>query len=202
MSVPERRAVSSYSFETAPGKPCANSHSARRSDESAVLRSAACGRSSPSATPITLNTATVLRQQGLRLVFRDPVLTHLRHSTLPGSPAATVPERGRCALPSASSPLPSSPQAACTAAPRASGQCPAPPSTDPPPKAEDRRRSLSKVHGLSREPLTRRPLVMSTLIKNHCPEKSSIFVFSNYTIVWKISLIDQNMSFIQMRSQK
>ena len=87
-------------------------------------------------------------------VFRDPVLTHLRHSTLPGSPAATVSERGRCSLPSASSPLPSSPQAACTAAPRASGQCPAPPSTDPPPKAEDRRRSLSKVHGLSREPLT------------------------------------------------
>ena len=87
-------------------------------------------------------------------VFRDPVLTHLRHSTLPGSPAATVSGRGRCALPSASSPLPSSPQAACTAAPRASGQCPAPPSTDPPPKAEDRRRSLSKVHGLSREPLT------------------------------------------------
>ena len=65
------------------------------------------------------------------LVFRDPVLTHLRHSTLPGSPAATVSGRGRCALPSASSPLPSSPQAACTAAPRASGQCPAPPSTDP-----------------------------------------------------------------------
>ena len=63
-------------------------------------------------------------------------------------------ERGRCALTDASSPLPSSPQAACTAAPRASGQCPAPPSTDPPPKAEDRRRSLSKVHGLSREPLT------------------------------------------------
>ena len=31
-------------------------------------------------------------------VFRDTVLTHLRHSTLPGSPAATVPERGRCAL--------------------------------------------------------------------------------------------------------
>ena len=26
-SVPERRAVSSYSFETAPGKPCADSHS-------------------------------------------------------------------------------------------------------------------------------------------------------------------------------
>ena len=116
-SVPERRAVSSYSLETAPGKPSADSHSARRCDESAVLRSAACGRSSPSATPITLHTATVIRQQGLRLVFRDPVLTHLRHSTLPGSPAATVPGRGRCALPSASSPLPSSPQAACTAAP-------------------------------------------------------------------------------------
>ena len=114
---PERRAVSSYSLETAPGKPSADSHSARRCDESAVLRSAACGRSSPSATPITLHTATVIRQQGLRLVFRDPVLTHLRHSTLPGSPAATVPGRGRCALPSASSPLPSSPQAACTAAP-------------------------------------------------------------------------------------
>ena len=64
-SVPERRAVSSYSLETAPGKPCADSHSARRCDESAVLRSAACGRSSPSATPITLNTATVIRQQGL-----------------------------------------------------------------------------------------------------------------------------------------
>ena len=31
-------------------------------------------------------------------VFRDPVLMHLRHSTLPGSSAATVPERGRCAL--------------------------------------------------------------------------------------------------------
>ena len=57
--VPERRAVSSYSFETAPGKPSADSHSAQRSDESAVLRSAACGRSSPSATPITINTDTV-----------------------------------------------------------------------------------------------------------------------------------------------
>ena len=91
-SVPERRAVSSHSFETAPGKPCANSHSARRSDESAVLRSAACGRSSPSATPITLNTATVLRQQGLRLVFRDPVLTHLRHSTLPEAPPPRCPK--------------------------------------------------------------------------------------------------------------
>ena len=64
-SVPERRAVSSHSFETAPGKPCADSHSARRCDESAVLRSAACSRSSPSATPITLNTATVIRQLGL-----------------------------------------------------------------------------------------------------------------------------------------
>ena len=52
-------------------------------------------------------------------VFRDPVLTHLRHSTLPGSPTATVSERGRCSLPSASSPLRCSPQAACTAAPRA-----------------------------------------------------------------------------------
>ena len=64
-SVPERRAVSSYSLETAPGKPCADSHSAQRCDESAVLRSAACGRSSPSATPITIHTVTVLRQQGL-----------------------------------------------------------------------------------------------------------------------------------------
>ena len=64
-SVPERRAVSSYSLETAPGKPCADSHSARRCDESAVLRSAACGCSSPSATPITIHTATVIRQQGL-----------------------------------------------------------------------------------------------------------------------------------------
>ncbi len=33
-------------------------------------------------------------------VFRDPVLTHPWHSTLPESPAATVPGRGRCALPS------------------------------------------------------------------------------------------------------
>ena len=64
-SVPERRAVSSYSLETAPGKPCADSHSAQRCDESAVLRSAACGRYSPSATPITIHTATVIRQQGL-----------------------------------------------------------------------------------------------------------------------------------------
>ena len=64
-SVPERRAVSSYTFETAPGRPCADSHSAQRCDESAVLRSAACGRSSPSATPITIHTATVLRQLGL-----------------------------------------------------------------------------------------------------------------------------------------
>jgi len=109
-SVPERRAVSSHSFETAPGKPCADSHSARRCDESAVLR-----------------------LQCLRLVFRDPVLKHLRHSTLPGSPAATVSERGRYSLSLASSPLPSRPLADCTAAPRASGQCPAPPSTDPPP---------------------------------------------------------------------
>ncbi len=31
-------------------------------------------------------------------VFRDPVQTHLRHSTLTGSPAATVSERGRCFL--------------------------------------------------------------------------------------------------------
>ena len=30
-------------------------------------------------------------------VFRDPVQTHLRHSTLTGSPAATVSERGRSA---------------------------------------------------------------------------------------------------------
>ena len=54
-----------YSFETAPGKPSADFHSAQRCDESAVLRSAACGRFSPSATPITLHTATVIRQQGL-----------------------------------------------------------------------------------------------------------------------------------------
>ena len=40
-----------------PGKPSADSHSAQRCDESAVLRSAACGRSSPSATPITIHTA-------------------------------------------------------------------------------------------------------------------------------------------------
>ena len=40
-SVPERRAVSSYSFETAPGKPCADSHSVQRCDECASLRSAA-----------------------------------------------------------------------------------------------------------------------------------------------------------------
>ena len=60
---------------------------------------------------------------------------HHTHSRLhPASRAATVSERGRCALPSASSPLPSRPLADCTAAPRASGQCPAPPSTDPPPK--------------------------------------------------------------------
>ena len=97
-SAPERRAVSSYSFETAPGKPCADSHSAQRCDESAVLRSAACGRSSPAVTPITIQTATFLRQQGLRLVFRDPVLTHLRTPHSPESPAATVPGRGRCAL--------------------------------------------------------------------------------------------------------
>ena len=37
----------------------------QRCDESAVLRSASCGCSSPSATPITINTATVLRQQSL-----------------------------------------------------------------------------------------------------------------------------------------
>ena len=89
------------------------------------------------------------------LVFRDPVLTHLRHSTLPGSPAATVSGRGRCALPSASSPLPSSPQAACTAAPRASGQCPAPPSTDPPPKAEERRLMPPLLRTGQFAPLTR-----------------------------------------------
>ena len=77
-SVPERRAVSSYSFETAPGKPCADSPSD----------------------------------------VRQPAPQSATHSGWS--------ERGRCALPSASSPLPSSPQAACTAAPRASGQCPAP----------------------------------------------------------------------------
>ena len=38
--------------------------------------------------------------------------------------------------------------------PYSSETAPGKPSTDPPPKAEDRRRSLSKVHGLSREPLT------------------------------------------------
>ena len=89
-------------------------------------------------------------------VFRDPVLTHLRHSTLTGSPAATVSGRGRCALPSASSPLPSSPQAACTAAPRASGQCPAPPSTDPPPKTEERQLSPPLLRTGQFAPLTRR----------------------------------------------
>ena len=42
--------------------------------------------------------------------------------------------------------------------PRVSGQCPAPPSTDPPPEAEDRRQTPAarsrKSTGLSRKPLT------------------------------------------------
>ena len=109
-------------------------------------------------------------------VFRDPVLTHLRHSTLPGSPAATVSGRGRCALPSASSPLPSSPQAACTAAPRASGQCPAPPSTDPPPKAEERQLPPPLLRTGQFAPLTRRTFSLFGLCYYYCRHLRRYFV--------------------------
>ena len=40
--------------------------------------------------------------------------------------------------------------------PRASGQCPAPPSTDPPPKAEDRRLTPPLLRTGQFAPLTRR----------------------------------------------
>ena len=66
-------------------------------------------------------------------------------------------ERGRCALTDASSPLPSSPTSGPhRSSPRASGQCPAPPSTDPPPGAEDRRLTPPLLRAGQFAPLTRR----------------------------------------------
>ena len=67
-----------------------DSPSVQRCDECASLRVAACGCSSPSTTPITIQTAIVFRQQDTVSCFVIQSLIHLRNTALPEPPVATV----------------------------------------------------------------------------------------------------------------
>ena len=67
-----------------------DSPSVQRCDECASLRVAACGCSSPSTTPITIQTAIVFRQQDTVSCSVIQSLIHLRNTALPEPPVATI----------------------------------------------------------------------------------------------------------------